>query len=108
MEKVGTRRGILSTLSSIFDLLGLVSQFILNGKKYFTSYADRTLTGMISLAKTWEYSKASIQKSSGMKIPSCLKKMSWAEITYTSLNYFSDGVIMEHSVIGESNFPSIF
>ena len=32
-EKPGTRRGMLSTLSSIFDPLGLVSPFILKGKK---------------------------------------------------------------------------
>ena len=36
-EKPGTRRGMMSTLSSIFDPLGLVSPFILKGKKNFTN-----------------------------------------------------------------------
>lgn len=32
-EKTCTRRGLLNTLSAVFDLLGLVSPVILNGRK---------------------------------------------------------------------------
>ena len=45
-EKPGTRRGMLSILSSIFDPLGLVSPFVLKGRKILQQLCEKISNGM--------------------------------------------------------------
>ena len=42
-KKTGTRRGMLSILSSIFDPLGLVSPFVLKGRKILQQLCEQNV-----------------------------------------------------------------
>jgi len=50
-DKPCTRRGILSTVSSIFDPLGLVAPLLLEGKVFFKNCVEKKCLGMIQFQK---------------------------------------------------------
>ena len=60
-EKPGTRRGMLSILSSIFDPLGLVSPFVLKGRKILQQLCEQNIKWDEPVdepaVESWEYGK---------------------------------------------------
>ena len=93
-KKTGTRRGTLSILSSIFDPLGLVSPFVLKGRKILQQLCEQIVKWDEPVdkpaAESWEYWKANIQELCDIKIPRFLRKKDCMKIKHTSLHYFSD------------------
>jgi hypothetical protein len=51
-DRLLTRRGVLATISSIYDSLGLVASVLLTGKKSYKPCARRMLIGMTLIC--WE------------------------------------------------------
>ena len=89
-----TRRGILSTVSSIFDPLGLVSPFILTGKRILQDLCKEGVTWddevTENIKSRWEQWKGELQQLQHIKIPRCYKPENFGEIKAVELHHFSD------------------
>ena len=89
-----TRRGILSTVCSVYDPLGLISPVVLAGKQILQSLCslntdwDDPLPD--SLLGNWIKWKESILNLSELKIQRCLKPHGLGEIKCVQLHHFSD------------------
>jgi hypothetical protein len=93
-DKPLTRRGLLSTISSVFDPLGLISPFILNGKRILKSLCEAGADWDDPLPEDarckWERWKADLQNLAMVSIPRCYKSKELGEVTSTELHHFSD------------------
>ena len=94
---------MLSILSSIFDPLGLISSFVLKGRKILQQLCEQNVKWDEPFdepaAESWEYWKANIQKLFEIKIPRCLRKKGCMKIKRTSLHYFSDASETGYGVV---------
>ena len=89
-----TRRGVLSTIASIYDPLGFLSPFILQGKNILqdmcriaTSW-DEPLTG--DLLSRWEGWKSSLNDLPHISIQRCYKPPDFGVIAKAEVHHFSD------------------
>ena len=102
-KKTGTRRGMLSILSSIFDPLGLVSPFVLMGRKILQQLCEQNVKWDEPIdepeAERWEYWKANIQRLCDINIPRCFRKKGCLKIKHSSLHYFSDASETGYGVV---------
>ena len=93
-EKPKTRRGMLSTLSSVYDPLGFVAPFILQGRKILQHLCEENLQWdeivPQSIQDNWEEWKRNVQQLSGIKIQRCLIAKGSKQIKHCSLHHFSD------------------
>ncbi|XP_067933335.1 uncharacterized protein [Watersipora subatra] len=92
--KPDTRRGVLSTVASIFDPLGFLSPYILIGKNILQDMCrssaswDDPLTGdLLSLWKEW---KASIPDLTNISIRRCYQPTDFGDIFKAELHHFCD------------------
>ncbi|XP_066910989.1 uncharacterized protein [Clytia hemisphaerica] len=94
-EKPSTRRGVLSTVSSMYDPLGLISPFLLEGKKILQEICankhgwDEPLTEQ--QLKRFEQWKLQLKSIEQFEIHRCLKPKDFGTIVNISLHHFSDG-----------------
>ena len=93
-EKPATRRGILSTVASLYDPLGFLALFILEGKKVLQEMCQRG-TGWdeplpIDLKLRWEAWMKDLENLEKVEISRCLIPDSFGEIQRTELHHFSD------------------
>ena len=95
-KKSGTRRRMLSILSSIFDPLGLLSPFVLKRRKILQQLCEQNDE---PAAESWECWKANIKKLCDIKIPRCLRKKGCMKIKHASLHYFSDASETGYGVV---------
>ena len=112
-EKAKTRRGMLSTLSSVYDALGLVAPFILQGRRILQHLCEENLQWdeMVpqSIQDNLEEWKRNIQQLSGIKIQRSLIEMGTNQIKHCSIHHFSDtckesyGQVTYLSTIDENN-----
>lgn len=93
-ENPNTRRGVLSSIASIYDPLGLLSPFILNGKNILqdmcrtsTSWDDPLIPDLLS---QWEGWKTSLSDLSRLVIPRCYKPDKFGMIKNAEVHHFSD------------------
>ena len=92
-EKPPTRRGILATISSIYDPLGLASPFLLVGRLILQQLVkdqfqwDEEIPNDRRIA--WERWKEDLQNLQS-KVPRCFKPPNFGEIVYFSLHTFCD------------------
>ena len=91
-SKPFTRRGILSTVSSIYDPSGFVGPFVLEGKKIL-QYMCQSSSGWDSpmsdeILPWWQQWLASIPKLESIKLKRCFK--SSLSIKRAELHHFSD------------------
>ena len=97
-SKPCTRRGILSTVSSIFDPLGLVSPFIMTGKKILQSVlqdkADWDDPVPEDLAAKWERWKLELDDLAKIQIPRCYKNANFGSPIAVELHHFSDASLI--------------
>ena len=81
-------------MSSIFDPLGLVSPFVLKGRKILQQLCEQNVKWDEPIdetaAESLEYWKANIQKLCDIKIPRCFRKKGCMKIKHSSLHYSSD------------------
>ena len=89
-----TRRGILSTISSIYDPLGLASPFLLKGRKILqkiTVLSDGWDSQVPSdLASSWIHWRSTLPDLEKLSIQRCYKPDSFKEVMSSSMHIFSD------------------
>ena len=90
-----TRRGILSTVSSVFYPLGMLAPLILVGNVILQELC-RDGTGWDdsipeSLKARWERWRGDLHLLSSLKIPRCFKPEGFGESKTVELHHFSDG-----------------
>lgn len=93
-EKPETRRGILSSISSIYDPLGLVSPFLLEGKKLLQSICSEKCSWDMELSShqkaAWQKWKSQLPTIQQLRFDRCFKPTDVTSIKSTSLHHFSD------------------
>ena len=93
-DKPVTRRGILSTVSSIYDPLGFASPFLLQGKLILQQLCadqkgwDDELSSEQRMS--WEKWRTNLPKLELIKVNRCIKPSGFGNVTKVSLHHFSD------------------
>ncbi|XP_006817264.1 uncharacterized protein LOC102809835 [Saccoglossus kowalevskii] len=97
-DKPFTRRGILSTVSSIFDPLGLVSPVLLMGKRILQRL---TKDGMDwddpvpeDTRSQWERWRHELSLLACLKVPRCYKGDDIVELSTVEMHHFSDASLL--------------
>lgn len=89
-----TRRGILSVIASLYDPLGFVAPFVLQGKIILQELCRRGIGWdeqlPDELRSRWEEWKNGLQKLKEVTIPRCYHPNAYGEISRTELHPFSD------------------
>nr|XP_055041009.1 uncharacterized protein LOC129428127 [Misgurnus anguillicaudatus] len=93
-DQPATRRGILSTVASLFDPLGFLSPFILKGKAILQ---ETCRSGMgwddplpDALNPRWEHWKTDLANLVKVKVPRCVVPAGFGKITKKEIHNFSD------------------
>ncbi|XP_031554426.1 uncharacterized protein LOC116291397 [Actinia tenebrosa] len=93
-DKPCTRRGILSTISSIFDPLGFVAPLLLEGKSILQDLCREDLgwddTIPDETKVTWERWRTELMQLQRISIPRCYKPDGFGRVVKTELHHFSD------------------
>ncbi|XP_063878734.1 uncharacterized protein LOC135110395 [Scylla paramamosain] len=93
-DKPLTRRGILSTVSSIYDPLGLVSPLILTGKQILQELCKNAVDWDDEVPDyvkpKWIKWKDELHKLDQLKVPRCYKPDDFGEVEKVELHHFSD------------------
>ena len=94
IQKLSTRCGLLSTLNSIYDLLGLISPFILEGRKIIQILCKNEFKWHEEIPEdlryTWLKWLHNPQVLEKLKVPWCYKRKQFGEIVDCSLHHFLD------------------
>ncbi|XP_028412945.1 uncharacterized protein LOC114535824 [Dendronephthya gigantea] len=89
-----TRRGILATVSSIYDPMGFVAPIILTGKRILQNLCrdkldwDDKIPDSIKIQ--WERWRKELHCLNELSIPRCYKPVDFGEVTSAELHHFSD------------------
>ena len=96
-DKSCTRRGILSTVSSIFDPLGFVAPLLLDGKSILQELCrhevgwDDPIPDDIKVK--WEKWRADLLQVQRISIPRCYKPENFGRVVNAQLHHFSDASV---------------
>ena len=96
-DKPLTRRGILSSISSIYDPLGLAAPFLLTGKQILQDLCktqaawDETMPD--SIRERWEKWRRELHELAELKICRCYKPDNFGDVKSVELHSFSDASI---------------
>ena len=89
-----TRRGILSTINSVYDPLGFLAPVLLIGKQILQcmcrEQADWDTPLPEELKQRWEHWRESLFHLERLKIQRCLKPAGFGEVVTAELHHFSD------------------
>ncbi|XP_043977226.1 uncharacterized protein LOC122833589 [Gambusia affinis] len=92
-----SRRGVLSTVASIFDPLGLVAPFVLLGKQILQQMcrdkADWDAPLSSELKPRWESWLSDVKNLADVKIDRCYLPKDFKEVQKYELHYFSDASV---------------
>lgn len=96
-DKPCTRRGILSTVSSIFDPIGFVAPLLLDGKSILQELC-RLQVGWDDLIpddvkSRWEKWRGELLSLKRISIPRCYKPNNFGKVVNAELHHFSDASI---------------
>ncbi|XP_032232082.2 uncharacterized protein LOC116614782 isoform X1 [Nematostella vectensis] len=104
-DKPLTRRGILSTVSSVYDPLGAVSPVILTGKQILqelcSTHTDWDEPLPEDIRPRWEKWRTELPLLENLKFPRCLKPPNFGTLTSTQVCNFSDAC---HNGIGQVSY----
>ena len=93
-DKPFSRRGILSTVSSVYDPLGLVAPFILLGKRILQELCREGVDWdddiPDNIRARWEKWRAELPLLERLKFPRCYKPEDLGEVKTVELYHFSD------------------
>ena len=93
-DKPLTRRGVLSTVSSIFDPLGLIAPFLLLGKKLLQELCRGNIKWddpvPDEIRTRWERWRLDLLKLSQLQVPRCYKPTDFGTPKTMELHHFSD------------------
>ena len=93
-DRPATRRGILSAVSSVYDPLGFLAPFVLNGKRILQDICklqvdwDVPLSGEI--VDRWQKWCCGLTELEKLKIPRCFKPKNFGPVKTVELHHFSD------------------
>ncbi|XP_027881704.1 uncharacterized protein LOC114149792 [Xiphophorus couchianus] len=109
-DKPDTRRGILSVIASLYDLLGFISPFIMNGKCILQDLCRRSIGWDDPLPEDllvrWEKWKFSLQDVKGLMIQRCYHPQGFGKIVKTELNHFSDASSLAYGACSYLRFEN--
>ncbi|XP_058481739.1 uncharacterized protein LOC131457006 [Solea solea] len=93
-DQPATRRGILSTVASLYDPLGFVAPFLLTGKKVLqemcrhgTSWDDPLPSELQPVWERWKNDLANLEE---ITIPRCYVPVGFGKVIKKELHHFSD------------------
>ncbi|KAK0142370.1 hypothetical protein N1851_019891 [Merluccius polli] len=93
-EKPATRRGILSTVASVFDPLGFLAPFLLLGKKILQEMCQKGIGWdeqlPTELEPRWESWLKDLENLHEFQIPRCFIPETLGKVKRTELHHFSD------------------
>lgn len=93
-EKPATRRGVLSIVSSVYDPLGCLAPFILQGKKVLQEMCQRGISWdeplPSELKPRWESWVNDLTNLEKIQIPRCFTPDNFGKILRIELHHFSD------------------
>ena len=93
-DKPTTRRGILSTISSVYDPLGAVSPVILRGKQILQALCRQNVNWddpvPDDILPQWEKWRTELPLLEQLMFPRCLKPKNFGEPVRTEIHSFSD------------------
>ncbi len=104
-DQPATRRGILSTVASLYDPLGFIAPFLLRGKLVLQEMC-RNGTGWDDplpkeLQPNWEHWKADLVNLENISIPRCYVPANFGKVIKRELHHFSDA---SNSGYGQSTY----
>ncbi len=103
VDKPVTKRGVLSTTSSIYDPLGFASPFVLKAKAIFQELCrvkvdwDEELP--VDVAAQWHRWLNDLPLLSALTIPRCLRPTSTSCLLPTQLHHFSDASELAYGAV---------
>ena len=93
-----TRRGILKAISSIYDILGIASPFLLRGRKILQQITNDKGSWDDSVdakyIKEWNEWRSNLVKLNNLTFPRCYKPAGFGKVVDISLHSFGDGCIV--------------
>ncbi|XP_066499342.1 uncharacterized protein [Hoplias malabaricus] len=93
-EKSTTRRGILSTIASVYDPLGFLAPFLLSGKQVLQEMCQKGVGWddplPDELRPRWENWVSDVRNLEKIQIPRCYSPENFGKILRTELHHFSD------------------
>ena len=93
-EKPATRRGILSTVASVFDPLGFLAPFLLLGKKILQEMCQKGIGWdeqlPAELKPQWENWLNDLENLQKLQIPRCFVPENLGKVQRMELHHFSD------------------
>ena len=93
-DKPCTRRGILSTVSSVYDPIGFVAPLMLQGKAILQELCGLNLDWDEPVPEEakmkWERWRMELMKLQSIKIPRCYKPSHFGQVIRAELHHFSD------------------
>ena len=96
-DKPCTRRGILSTVSSIFDPLGFVAPLLLDGKSILQELCRREVGWDDPIPDEvkvkWEKWRSDLLEVQRITIPRCYKPDNFGRVVNAQLHHFSDASV---------------
>ena len=102
-DKAMSKRGMLSTLSSIYDPLGFVTSFILQGRKILQKLCEEKINWDDEVNQkfkdSWENWKHCIKQLESVKINRCFMNCNYQKITHCSLHHFTDASESGYDVV---------
>lgn len=100
-DKPCTRRGILSTVSSIFDLLGFVAPLLLDGKSILQDLCHHEVDWDDPIPEDikvkWEKWRSDLLEVQRISIPRCYKPDDFGRVVSAQLHHFSDASVKGYS-----------
>lgn len=96
-DKPCTRRGILSTISPIYDPIGFVAPLMLQGKSILQELCSLHLDWDNPIPEDtkmrWEKWRMELMKLQSIMIPRCYKLKDFGQVVRTELHHFSDASV---------------
>ena len=93
-ERPATRRGMLSTVASIYDPLGFIAPFILQGRVMLQRVCEENLSWdqaiPASIQKDWDCWKTDVMNLNNLAIPRCIKPCNFGSAIKVEVHHFSD------------------
>lgn len=93
-DKAPTRRNLLSTVSSVYDPLGILSPVTLQAKKILQELCRRKIGWDViipaDLAHKWHKWKTQLRQLGNISVPRCFKPVGFGESVYNQLQHFAD------------------
>ncbi|XP_067950301.1 uncharacterized protein [Watersipora subatra] len=94
IDKPATKRGILSSVSQIYDPLGFLAPFLLQGKIVMQQACQESKGWDDEVSPTlqskWKQWKDDLNNLNQIRIPRCLKPTEFGDVKRTEIHYFSD------------------